>query len=443
MDYKDTVDFLYQSLPMYQRTGGAAYKANLDNTLALDSALNYPHKKFKSIHIAGTNGKGSVSHMLASVLQTAGYKTGLYTSPHLLDFRERIRINGKMISEEFVVDFIQRIKSLIEKLSPSFFEMTVAMAFDHFAKENVDIAIIETGMGGRLDSTNIVLPEVSVITSVSMDHTEFLGKTIKLIASEKGGIIKPGIPVILGNNPPEVINVIKKIAEDRQADLTIASEIREFKSKTSSLDMLSLFYYTNRETNLKETIKSDLTGAYQRENIPIVLSTIELLKRKSWKISGENIAQGLISVKKTTSLRGRWDILGTNPRIICDTGHNIAGVEYIMKELNEVPASDLHIVWGMNRDKDHEGIMQLLPPEARYYFTRASIPRAMPVEQLAEIAEKKGLTGSPYPTVREAYYSALKKARPEDTVFIGGSSFVVADLFYELNRNINKRNAAE
>lgn len=433
MNYHKTIDFLFTSLPMYQRLGKAAYKENLDNTIALDNALGHPHRNFKTVHIAGTNGKGSVCHMLASILQTTGYKTGLYTSPHLLDFRERIRVDGKMISEENVVGFVEKIKKEIDEIAPSFFEMTVAMAFDHFSREKVDIAIIETGMGGRLDSTNIIEPELSVITNISLDHTEFLGNTKQLIAAEKGGIIKKNTPVVVGENTAEVIEVLTQISSERKSSISLSGKIRTFKYQTITLDQLSLFHFYNEETNAEEIIKSDLGGSYQSENIALVLSAVDHLKKKSWSISKENISSGLATVKKNTSLKGRWDIIGANPRIICDTAHNEAGIKSVVHQLNQLPSKNLHIVWGMVGDKDSESIFPLLPVDALYYFTQASIPRAMSVQKLAGKAKEAGLKGNSFDTVEAAYHSALKMAKPEDTVFIGGSTFVVADLFHFLD----------
>lgn len=433
MNYQKTIEFLFNSLPMYQRIGSAAYKANLDNTHALGLALGHPHKKFKSVHIAGTNGKGSVSHILASVLQESGYKTGLYTSPHLLNFRERIRVNGNMITEERVIEFIAKIKSEITRISPSFFEMTVAMAFDHFAMENVDIAIIETGLGGRLDSTNIIQPEVSVITNISSDHTEFLGNTKKLIAREKGGIIKKGIPVVSGDESQDVIEVLSEIASEKQTSISWANRIREFKYQTISLDQKSLFHFYNLSTKSEEVIKSDLGGTYQSRNISLCLATIDQLRQASWHISPENIASGIANVKKNTSLFGRWEILGANPRVICDTAHNEAGIEAVMEQIMLLPSRNLHIVWGMVGDKSLENILPHLPKNAIYYFTQPSIPRAMPVENLVKFTLKAGLSGRSFNTVRLAYEAAIDQADKDDTIFIGGSTFIVADLLKSLS----------
>jgi dihydrofolate synthase/folylpolyglutamate synthase len=428
MDYAATIEFLFSSLPMYQRTGKAAYKANLDNTHALDKALGHPHRRFKSVHIAGTNGKGSVSHMLASVLQEAGYRTGLYTSPHLVDFRERIRINGKMISEDQVVGFVDRTRSIIDRIQPSFFEMTVALAFDHFAREQVDIAIIETGMGGRLDSTNIIIPEVSVLTRISLDHTEFLGDTEALIATEKAGIIKEGVPVTVGNNNETVCDVFRKTAAQKNSLVTFAPALRTFTFQTFTTDQKAVFHYRNNVKQEEESFVSDLSGTYQHENINLALTTIETLQDKGWNIPEPAIIKGLGNVVMNTSLRGRWETLGANPRIICDTAHNASGVEVVMEQLQQLPHRKLHIVWGMVGDKPVEKVLRLLPRNASYYFTQPSIPRAMPVAALLEHAAAQGLRGKTFATAGEAYQGALREAAAEDTIFIGGSTFVVADL---------------
>ncbi len=443
MNYQETIDFLFESLPMFQRLGKAAYKANLDNTIALDNALGHPHRKFRSVHIAGTNGKGSVSHMLASVFQEAGYKTGLYTSPHMIDFRERIRINGEMIGEQQVVDFVGSNKEVIDKIKPSFFEMTVAMAFDHFAREKVDIAIVETGMGGRLDSTNIITPEVSVITSISLDHMEFLGENEALIAAEKAGIIKNKIPCISGKNTLQVNEVLEKVAAEKNTQLIYSDRKRNFEYQTFTIDNASIFHYRDLLVPGKTRITSDLGGAYQGENINIVLTTIETLKERSWEIPREAVSRGLAAVRKNTSLLGRWEILGANPRVICDTAHNEAGIRIVMEQLQNVPAKNIHIVWGMVGDKSIEKILPLLPANAVYYFTQPSIPRAMPVDIMVEKARDAGLSGSNHKLVEEAFKAALKNAETEDTIFIGGSTFVVADLLlYLQNQGMQKNKRA-
>ncbi|MCF8225460.1 MAG: bifunctional folylpolyglutamate synthase/dihydrofolate synthase [Bacteroidales bacterium] len=428
MNYNETIDFLFKSLPMYQRSGKAAYKANLDNTLALDKALGHPHRKFASIHIAGTNGKGSTSHILASVLQESGYKTGLYTSPHLFDFRERIRVNGLMIGKEEVVRFVQETEKKIREIQPSFFEMTVAMAFDHFAKEKTEIGIIETGMGGRLDSTNIIAPLASVVTNISLDHTEFLGNTEAEIAVEKGGIIKEGIPVITGNISNDIHDILLEIARNRQTTITRSDSVRNFKYQTATADQRSVFHFYNTISKENEAIITDLNGSYQQENIALALAVIDFLKRRGYNITPASISKGLENVIKNTGLRGRWDILGTNPRVIADTAHNEAGILAVINQLSQLVHRQLHIVWGMVSDKPAGKILRHLPKHAKYYFTEPSIPRAMPVNRLLQEANALGMKGLTYPGVAEALESAKMAAGPEDTIFIGGSTFVVADI---------------
>jgi len=425
--YQETIKFLFNSLPMYQREGKAAYKANLNNTIQLDKALGQPHKKFKSIHIAGTNGKGSVSHMLASVFQEAGYKTGLYTSPHLLDFRERIRINGSMMPKDKVISFVQRIKKDIEFLRPSFFEMTVAMAFDHFAKENIDIAIIETGLGGRLDSTNIITPELSIITNISLDHTQFLGNTIHQIASEKAGIIKIERPLLIGENKSEVRSQIKEIAQEKKAPCTDAAEERAFNFQTISTNTTSIFHFKNNRTGKSESWECDLQGSYQSENIQTAIAAIDIFKNNGWALSEENVMTGLKNVSQNTNLRGRWEILGANPRIICDTAHNEAGVKMVSQQLQHLAYKSLHIVWGMVNDKSIDKIIPLLPKNAIFYFSAPDINRKMPAKQLFSYATETGLNAKTYPSIREAIDAAKHEASAEDAIFIGGSTFVIAE----------------
>jgi dihydrofolate synthase / folylpolyglutamate synthase len=435
--YKETLGYLYHNLPMYQRTGKAAYKANLDNTIKLDIALGHPHKSFKSIHIAGTNGKGSVSHILASVLQSNGYKTGLYTSPHLLDFRERIRVNGKPITENAVVSFVDSIQDTIEEINPSFFEITVAMAFDYFKKCKVDVAVVETGLGGRLDSTNIITPELSIITNISMDHTEFLGDSLEKIAAEKAGIIKAGVPIVIGTEKTEVLPVLKSFAEKNGSQAFVSSESREFSFQTETLDHKAKVRFHKKEggdgergrigDGEIEEWEIDLLGSYQRENLSTSLLAIDILTQKAWKFSQQQTKSGLSSVIKNTGIRGRWEILAANPKIICDTAHNEEGIRKVMQQLISVPAKKLHIIWGMVSDKSLGLILPLLPKEAAYYFTAASIPRAMDPAQLAEKARASGLLGDIYSDVKSAIMAARENADQEDVIFIGGSTFVVAD----------------
>jgi len=429
-NYQETLDYLYQQLPMFQRTGPAAYKNTLDNTLALDKMYDHPHRSFKTIHIAGTNGKGSVSHLLASVLQEAGYKTGLYTSPHLKDFRERIRVNGQMIPEQDVVHFVNsfRKKNETEKLEPSFFELTVTMAFQYFRNEKVDVAVVEVGLGGRLDSTNIILPEVSVITNISMDHTALLGNTLAKIAAEKAGIIKKEIPVVIGETQDESAPVFLRKAKGTGSPLFFADQ--EFSCPYSMLlpEGKQVFHVNRKGKNVYPELKLDLLGGYQRRNILPVLKVIELLQQKQWEIRTENIYRGFSQVVKNTGLQGRWQILGNNPLIVCDTGHNEGGLTQVVEQIRNTAWKKLHIVFGMVSDKDTDHILPLLPKEAIYYFTRAAIPRALDETELQARAEKFGLKGKTFKTVSDAFKTAKNNANEHDMIFIGGSTFVVAEI---------------
>ena len=404
MNYQETLDWLYAQLPMYQRVGQSAYKANLDNTYKLSTYLHHPEKAFKSIHVAGTNGKGSTSHMLASVLQEAGYKVGLYTSPHLKDFRERIRVSGEMIPKRSVSSFIKKHQIFFEANQLSFFEMTVGLAFDYFRKEKVDIAVVEVGMGGRLDSTNILIPEVSVITNIGWDHTQFLGDTLEKIAREKAGIIKEGIPVVIGETLPETKPIFQEKAKEKFAAIVFAE------------DVLHPFYL------------SDLKGSYQKMNQKTVLTTLEILKQKGWKISEKNIEKGLLDVTKNTGLQGRWQVLRTAPKVICDTAHNKEGLTIVLEQLLREKYEKLHIVLGVVNDKDLSKVLPLFPQQATYYFCAPKIPRAMPVEQLHRNANEYGLHGKNYESVKKAYKKALQAALPKDFIYIGGSTFVVAEV---------------
>ncbi len=428
MTYQETIDFLFNSLPMYQRLGKAAYKANLDNTIRLDTSLGHPHRSFPTIHVAGTNGKGSVSHMLASVLQQAGYETGLYTSPHLLDFRERIRINGIPIPEKEVTDFIIRNQPFIQELSPSFFEMTVALSFDYFARRKVDVAIIETGLGGRLDSTNIITPELSIITNISLDHTEFLGNDVASIAREKGGIIKEKVPLVIGRAEGEIEKILLTMAEEKRAPTLLAYRLYEPSFHTLNPQGHSLLRIKNLVHGTRERYECDLTGDYQQENIISTLTSIGQLRKMGWDIPQKAVNDGLAFVAKNTGIMGRWQTIGQNPRSICDTAHNEAGIAAAMKQLMQIPWRTLHMVWGMVNDKDLETILPLLPKSARYYFTRSSVPRSLDPVQLLEQAQAYDLIGKAYPTVEEAYREAMQNAGPDDMIFTGGSTFVVADL---------------
>lgn len=423
MTYNETLAWLFAQLPMYQREGQAAYKANLDNTVAMDAHFNHPHTRFKTIHIAGTNGKGSVSHMLASILQEAGYKTGLYTSPHLKDFRERIKVNGEMVTEQYVIDFVEQNTTLFTGIKPSFFEMTVAMAFKYFADSQIDIAVIEVGLGGRLDSTNIITPLASVITNISFDHMALLGDTLEKIAFEKAGIIKPDVPAIIGARDSNYDFVFEKKAAECGTTLAFASD----NWHTERNDDGS-FNLCNRKGTVFNRLESELKGLYQRKNIPAVLETALSLRDSGLKISDENIRNGIAKVIRNTGLYGRWQQLAAHPLTICDTGHNIDGITEIITQLATCKYDKLHFVIGMVNDKDIGSVLRILPKDARYYFCKASIPRAMNEQLLAEQATAAGLTGETFPTVAAAYSAAKTNATPNDMIYIGGSTFVVAEV---------------
>lgn len=427
MNYKDTLDFMFSQLPMFQRTGKAAYKANLDNTLALDKYLGHPHLQFKSIHVAGTNGKGSVSHSIAAVLQASGYKVGLYTSPHLRDFRERIKINGQSISEQDVVDFVDKHNSMLTELKPSFFEMTVGMAFDYFAREKVDIAVIEVGLGGRLDSTNIITPLLSVITNISMDHTNLLGNTLTQIAREKAGIIKGDVPVVIGERIENVDAVFVDQAEEVGATLLFASD--QLSVKNSYVECNKRVYEIFRDNKIcYSLLKSDLLGIYQEKNILTALCAIEQLEKIGVAIGMDSIYKGIANASTMTGLMGRWQVLQNNPMVVCDTGHNEAGISDILRQLKTCNYERLLIVIGMVDDKNIEGVLDMLPRQAMYFFTRASIPRALDENILREKAAKFGLSGQCYSSVKEAFDAAVKEAHQKDMVFVGGSTFIVAEV---------------
>jgi dihydrofolate synthase/folylpolyglutamate synthase len=430
MEYKDVLEYLYEHLPYYQRKGPAAYKGNLDNTLALDVLFDHPHKKFPTVHVAGTNGKGSVSHMLAAILQEAGYKTGLYTSPHLKDFRERIRVNGEMILESYVTDFVMRFLEMnkIKDLEPSFFELTVLMAFDYFASQNVDIAVIEVGLGGRFDSTNIIKPLISVITNISLDHTVLLGDSLGRIALEKAGIIKPFIPVIIGETHPQTTMIFEGKAKENHSEILFADQTLRADYSMVSLDQKQLFNVKNSDGILFENLRLDLLGKYQSKNICTLLCTVQELKRKEWKISESNIRSGLENVTGLTGLSGRWQTIGANPRIICDTAHNEAGIREVVSQLRQLPFKKLHFIIGMVSDKDIAGVLALLPKDAVYYFTKASIPRALAEHQLMQMATFFGLNGAAYDDVPTALKEAKMYADADDLIFVGGSTFVVAEV---------------
>ena len=423
MNYQETLNWLFAQLPMYQREGQAAYKANLDNTLKLDEYFLHPHRQYLTVHVAGTNGKGSVSHMLASILQEAGYKTGLYTSPHLKDFRERIKVNGKMISEQYVTDFVGHHKSLFQDLQPSFFEMTVAMAFKYFADQKVDIAVIEVGLGGRLDSTNIISPLASVITNISFDHMALLGNTLEKIAGEKAGIIKPDVPAIIGSKDKAYDFVFEAKAKECKTSLEFADT--NWETKRNEDGSYTLTHCSGWKFN---HLQCELKGLYQRKNIPAVLETIIALKSQGLSITDEHIRNGIAKVVTNTGLSGRWQTLNQQPLTICDTGHNIDGLTEITRQLKTCSYKKLHFVIGMVNDKDVDSVLNILPKDAIYYFCKASIPRAMPEETLARKAQTFHLSGECYPTVAAAYAAARLQAAPEDMIYIGGSTFVVAEV---------------
>lgn len=432
MAYRETLDFLFNSLPMFQRQGKAAYKANLDNSIKLDERLSHPHRKFPSIHVAGTNGKGSVSHMLASIFQESGYKTGLYTSPHILDFRERIRINGEPIPEQEVAGFVNDHQPVIKEMVPSFFEMTVAMAFEYFARQKVEVAVVETGMGGRLDSTNIITPELSIITNISPDHTEFLGPDIKSIAREKAGIIKREIPLVIGHADNETEIFLLAAASGKNAPVTLAYKRYNILYSTLDSQGLSLIRIRDNEKESQETFGCDLTGEYQQENMITTLSAVDRMRERGWNLPKEYVERGLASVTANTGIMGRWQTVGSNPRSICDTAHNQAGIERVVTQIRQIPFNKLHMVWGVSGDKDLSSILPLLPADAYYYFTRADLPRSMDAEQLCNEAGKSGLQGRAFPSVEEAYKAAEQDADAGDLIFTGGSTFVVADLLKSL-----------
>ncbi len=428
MNYQEAIDFMYSQLPAFHRIGKAAYKANLDNTLALDEYFSHPHRRFRSIHVAGTNGKGSVSHMLASVLQSAGYKTGLYTSPHLKDYRERLRINGQMAPEEVITGFIEKNTDIIKKIQPSFFEMSVAMAFDYFAKEQVDIAVVEVGLGGRLDSTNIITPELSIITGISYDHTDLLGDTLEKIAAEKAGIIKPGIPVVIGRSQPEIKHVFEEKASEQEATIHFADQLYSTSPGFYSADQEQVFNVYKGESLVWPKLAVDLQGFYQSVNLLTVLQSTELLQQRGFNLSEKAVREGLSSVTRQTGMMGRWQVIGNNPLIVCDTGHNEEGISRVVNQLLQTPWKRLHMVIGFVQEKAIDRILALLPREATYYFTRAGVPRAFDTEILSAKAAEYGLSGRVVPDVKEALEAAKTEAGDKDMIFVGGSTFVVAEV---------------
>lgn len=424
MNYSETIEWLFARAACYQKIGSAAYKPDLSNTLALLQSLGNPHEKLRCVHVAGTNGKGSTSHLAASILQEAGYSVGLYTSPHLLDFRERIKINGVNISKQYVTAFVKKIAPQIESIQPSFFEITVALAFDYFAKRKVDYAIIEVGLGGRLDSTNVIAPLLSVITNIGLDHTNLLGNTLEAIAQEKAGIIKPNTPCIVGEQHDETECVFEDIARKNNAPLLFASI--DYTIKTNKMERwYENFSIVRRGELLHKNLRSELQGAYQRKNICTVAALCDELIRQGARISSQNFAAGLARVVENTALLGRWHIVQQSPLVLCDTAHNAHGVALAMQQLNEIAQADLHIVWGMVNDKDVSTIIPLLPPQAQYYITQANIERAWNANELAHFFEGKNT--QVYASIREAYKAAKQNVSPQGVLYVGGSTFVVAE----------------
>lgn len=429
MNYLETVEYLFNSAPLFQQVGKEAYKEGLTNTLILDHHFNHPHKHFRSIHIAGTNGKGSCSHTLAAILQSAGYKTGLYTSPHLIDFRERIRVNGEPIPEQYVIDFVKNEKDFFEPLHPSFFELTTALAFKYFAEQKVEVAVIEVGLGGRLDCTNIIHPDLSIITNISLDHTQFLGNSLAEIAAEKAGIIKTNIPVIIGESNDETAPVFSDKAKKENTPIIWAETEQHVLSSSPSPKGGRLY-----ETKLYTHLFGELGGTYQIPNTNTILTATEELKKLGFHITEEDIRKGFSEVCKITNFMGRWQQLRTNPTLVCDAGHNVGGIKYITEQLNLQTCNQLHIVLGMVSDKDIDSVLKLLPKNAIYYFTKATVKRAMDEYSLQKKAEQKGLKGGAYPDVLSATEAALTAASSNDFIFVGGSCFIVADLLNNLDR---------
>ncbi len=423
MTYEETLHYLYNQLPVFQQVGSSAYKPGLGNSEALDVFFDHPHRKYHTIHITGTNGKGSTSHLLAAILQQSGYKVGLYTSPHLVDFRERIRVNGEVISKEAVMDFTQRYIEPTRNIHPSFFELTMMMAFDYFAACKVDVAVIEVGLGGRLDSTNIITPDLSIITNISFDHVQFLGNTLPEIAKEKAGIIKPNIPVLIGEAEGEIKQVFIDKARCENSPIYFAEDIKPIIH--SRLEDSGKWIF---ESNKYPNLTGELGGFCQEKNAATVLAAIELLQQMNYEIPDKAVYQGFRNVTKLTGLQGRWQRINDIPKVICDTGHNIGGIQYIVRQLNSEKYRTLRIVIGMVNDKDINGVLSILPQDAIYYFTQASIPRALPSQEMMQKGLAHGLIGTHFPTVKEAYKKAINDSDPSDLIFVGGSTFIVADL---------------
>lgn len=428
MNYQQIIEYLYNSMPMFQREGKSAYKIGLGNILALCEALGNPHLKFKSVHVAGTNGKGSSSHYLAAILQSAGYKVGLFTSPHLKSFTERVKMNGTEVSQQYVIDFVKDYKSVFEEIKPSFFELTTALSFKYFADNEVDVAIIEVGMGGRLDSTNIIQPEVCLITNIGLDHIEYLGTTIQEIAAEKAGIIKQNTPVVISEFQHETVSVFEAFAKEKQTKLVKAYENYKVLNSTLAAGILTVSLLNVFE-NKEFVVKSELIGKYQLNNIIGVLAVIDLLQSQgNFKIENATITKGFEQVVKLTGLKGRWQQLGEKPFVFCDTGHNESGIKLVLEQLNSYQFTDLFIVLGMVNDKSHEKILSLLPQSAHYIFCQATIPRALDAYQLQIMASEFGLSGEVVVDVNEAIIKAKSLANQDDFILVGGSTFVVAEI---------------
>src|SRR5690554_1156283 len=428
MTYQETLDYLFNAMPMFQRVGVTAFKADLINISKLCNHLGNPQNGFKSIHVGGTNGKGSTSHALASIFQEAGYKTGLYTSPHLKSFTERIKVNGTEVSEKYVVSFVERNKRFLEEVKPSFFEMTVAMAFQYFADEQVDFAVIEVGMGGRLDSTNIIVPELSLVTNIGFDHVQFLGDTRAKIAWEKAGIVKENIPVVISETHPETRPVFEAVAKDRNAPIYFGNDRFQIDLLDNPFDVRFLKFDVTYNNSEHFQVKMDLTGTYQVRNLVGILQAIVVLNENGWNIDREDVRRGLESVAKNTGLKGRWQKLGESPLVICDTGHNVEAVTMILSQIKTIKYKDLYMVWGMSNDKDTGLVLDLLPKEAYYFFTEAKLPRVIPAGELREKALAFGLRGEAVPDVNQALNYARGRAGTNDFIFVGGSTFVVAEL---------------
>lgn len=431
MNYEDTLQYLYSQLPVFQQIGAKAYKPGLENSFALDKYFGHPHTRFRTIHVGGTNGKGSTSHLIAATLQKSGYKVGLYTSPHLVDFRERIRVNGQMMPKSYVMDFTRKHINATRHIQPSFFELTMMMAFDYFASEQVDVAVIEVGLGGRLDSTNIITPDLSIITNISFDHMQFLGNTLAEIAREKAGIIKPNVPAVIGEAEGEIKQIFCDTAKHIGTEIHFAET--ESGITGAYLDKTGQWIFQSPEY---PNLKGELGGYCQEKNAATVLTALSVLKQKGYAIPPEAVYTAFEQVVKITGLLGRWQKISSRPLTICDTGHNTGGMQYIVRQLQQTPCKQLRIIIGMVNDKDINGVLAMLPKQAVYYFTQASVKRALPAEEIQCLAEKHGLQGTCFNSIESAYNKALSDSHPDDFIFVGGSTFVVADFLAIVRKNI-------